>query len=112
MLYDFGCHQCEAVFEVRKRHDDTSPTPCPECGSQKTRKLILTTPMFFVSWQRPLGLGHDGYVILGAAKNGKQPPKSKKKSGGKHENEHRSLNECAPDDGQSDRARHRRLPAV
>jgi putative FmdB family regulatory protein len=69
MRYDFLCNQCDEIFEVVKRHDDETPVVCPICDSTDVRKLILTTPMFFISWRNSMGLGHSGQIVLPAVQN-------------------------------------------
>ena len=39
--YDFQCHECGKVFEVFRRWKDLhQKVQCPNCNSEKTRKLF------------------------------------------------------------------------
>lgn len=69
MLYDYECKQCGEVFEIRKSLSDATPVKCVECESTDTIKLFGNLSMIFVSWRKPLGMGHDGYIIMPAPKD-------------------------------------------
>jgi putative FmdB family regulatory protein len=38
-LFEYKCPSCERVFEELVSSPDT-PVPCPQCGSDKTEKLL------------------------------------------------------------------------
>jgi len=43
-FYDYECSQCGKTFtrqETFEEHDRRRSLKCPECGSRKTRQLIL-----------------------------------------------------------------------
>jgi putative FmdB family regulatory protein len=64
MLYDYECRDCGTIFEIRKSLKDPSPVICQDCQSANVIKLYGNLSMIFVSWRRPLGMGHDGYIIM------------------------------------------------
>ena len=40
-IYDFACQDCSHNFECRLKVDDRdSAQKCPQCGSQKTKRLF------------------------------------------------------------------------
>ncbi len=40
-FYDYRCEACEAEFTLKRKIDEmTLPAPCPECGSEETRRQI------------------------------------------------------------------------
>lgn len=43
-IYEYLCAQCGSRFEKLVRHLDPDPTapPCPDCGSQDTRRVLST----------------------------------------------------------------------
>ena len=75
MRYDYQCNACNEIFEVVKSYKDTSPTPCQTCDSKSTRRVILTTPLIYVSWRNTMGLGSSGQLVLASVKNGTRPGK-------------------------------------
>lgn len=75
MRYDYQCNACNQIYEVVKSYKDTSPTPCLTCDSADTRRIILTTPLIYVSWRNTMGLGSSGQLVLPSVKNGTLPGK-------------------------------------
>ncbi len=46
-VYDYHCSHCNAAFTVRKAMSEIdSPTPCPECESRETQRLISVVAIF------------------------------------------------------------------
>jgi len=40
-FYDFACSQCSKEFTVRRKFAEMDdPAPCPECGSDDTKRQI------------------------------------------------------------------------
>ena len=44
--YDFRCPSCSSKFEKRRSFSETSPVPCPDCGSE-AEQLISPVPIIF-----------------------------------------------------------------
>lgn len=42
IIFDFRCKNCDAVTEHLVNHSDEASSPCPECGSSDTVKIIGT----------------------------------------------------------------------
>ncbi len=39
-IFEFNCQECNSEFEELVRSSDTMDIKCPECGSERTRKLF------------------------------------------------------------------------
>lgn len=39
-IYEYGCQDCNSVFEVKQKFDDPPITECKYCGSKNVEKLI------------------------------------------------------------------------
>lgn len=39
-IYEFKCDECGTVFEVLRRDADGAKCRCPDCASEKCRRLI------------------------------------------------------------------------
>jgi putative FmdB family regulatory protein len=39
-IYEFKCDGCGAIFEVLYRDADGAKSRCPDCGSEKCRRLM------------------------------------------------------------------------
>lgn len=48
ILYDYGCDECEHIFEARRSRGDKSPQLCPACGSSAHR--IIGMPAVHFNW--------------------------------------------------------------
>ena len=44
--YDFECPKCSSKFEKRRSFSETSPVPCPDCGSE-AEQLFSPVPIIF-----------------------------------------------------------------
>lgn len=43
-FYDYSCEKCETIFEKYNTIDQTHKIICPECGSNKCKKILITPP--------------------------------------------------------------------
>lgn len=42
-LFEYACPECGATFETLKFANELSEdTPCPECGAERTERLVST----------------------------------------------------------------------
>ncbi len=39
-VYEFECEECKRVFSELRRMSDAEPSPCPACGSIRTKRRI------------------------------------------------------------------------
>ncbi len=40
-FYDFTCTRCGSEFTLRRKFEEMNdPAPCPECGSEQTKRRI------------------------------------------------------------------------
>ncbi len=46
--YDFGCRECDIVFEVVLHMNDIAVADCPLCGKVSSERLVTTPPTVFV----------------------------------------------------------------
>jgi len=44
LTYDFGCSDCQHVFEIIRSIRDDTAVLCLQCGSGKTNRLFLRAP--------------------------------------------------------------------
>lgn len=52
-IYDYGCHECETVFEkfmpISKRLDPVN-SPCPNCGKENCVHIMIGAPAVHYSF--------------------------------------------------------------
>jgi len=53
--YDFGCKNCDVVFEAVLKMNDVAIADCPLCGKVSNERLIGDPPTFFVKNSNLLG---------------------------------------------------------
>ncbi len=39
-FYRYECAACKTEFRILRRTDEDTVTPCPQCGSAKTKRLL------------------------------------------------------------------------
>lgn len=58
MIYEYQCETCKYEFSIERRiTEEESTTKCPNCGSDKTQRLISNN--YFIL--KGDGWGKDGY---------------------------------------------------
>ena len=87
-LYDYRCHKCGEVFEVRQKFSDEPLHEHEGCGGELERLLSAPALQFKGS----------GWYVTDYAKNGKTPStnKSEGKSEGKTESKSESKSDSKP----------------
>lgn len=48
-LYEYRCFDCNVKFEKLSRHDRADAVTCPECGSERARRLLSVFASFSAS---------------------------------------------------------------
>lgn len=79
-LYDYRCHKCGEVFEVRQKFSDELLREHEGCGGELER--LISAPA--------LQFKGTGWYVTDYAKNGKSPSNSSGSSDSKHESKHES----------------------
>jgi len=86
-LYDYRCHKCGEVFEVRQKFSDELLRQHEGCGGELERLISAPALQFKGS----------GWYVTDYAKNGKSPSTSGSSPEGKSENKSESKSESKSD---------------
>jgi putative FmdB family regulatory protein len=86
-LYDYRCHKCGEVFEVRQKFSDELLRQHEGCGGELERLISAPALQFKGS----------GWYVTDYAKNGKSPSTSGNSSESKSENKSESKSESKSD---------------
>jgi putative FmdB family regulatory protein len=86
-LYDYRCHKCGEVFEVRQKFSDELLRQHEGCGGELERLISAPALQFKGS----------GWYVTDYAKNGKSPSTSGSSSESKSENKSESKSESKSD---------------
>jgi len=86
-LYDYRCHKCGEVFEVRQKFSDELLRQHEGCGGELERLISAPALQFKGS----------GWYVTDYAKNGKSPSNSGNSSESKSENKSESKSESKSD---------------
>lgn len=85
-LYDYKCHQCGKIFEVRQKFADATLTVHDECGGELERLISLPAIQFKGTGWYVTDYGKGGNSPSPAAgANGKSESKAESKSESKTE---------------------------
>lgn len=96
-LYDYKCHQCGKVFEVRQKFADEMLKVHEECGGELERLISVPSLQFKGTGWYVTDYGKGGVLpSKDTGSNGKSEPKSESKSESKTESKTESKAESKP----------------
>ena len=79
-LYEYKCHRCEKVFEVRQKFSDEPLTQHEECGGEVERLISLPSFQFKGTGWYVTDYGKGGKAPASNGSNGKHETKSETSS--------------------------------
>jgi putative FmdB family regulatory protein len=92
-LYDYKCHRCGKIFEVRQHFSDETLTVHDECGGELERLISVPAIQFKGTGWYVTDYGKGGNS---PAPNGKSESKSETKSESKSESKTETKSESKP----------------